>query len=129
MNILQTLEADYQRFPNNPTYEIYDPDVYFKDPLTEFRGLTRYKSMLEFMQTWFKDVCLTLHDIQRTGQKIETEWTLSWTTPLPWTPRISIPGRTELLLNEEERIVSHIDDWHCSRFNVLKQHFFTSKTR
>ncbi|MGD2181076.1 DUF2358 domain-containing protein [Lusitaniella coriacea] len=129
MDILQTLKADYQRFPNNPTYEIYDPNVYFKDPLTEFRGLTRYQSMIQFMKTWFKDVCLTLHDIHRTGQKVKTEWTLSWTTPLPWTPRIVIPGHSELLLNDEERIVSHIDYWHCSRFNVIKQHFFTSKTR
>lgn len=124
MDILQTLKDDYQRFPDNQTYNIYTPDVYFKDPLNEFRGLQRYQTMIRFMSTWFKNIQMDLHDIRREGNVIHTEWTLHWTTPLPWQPRIAIPGRSELALNENEAIVSHIDYWHCSRLDVLKQHFF-----
>jgi hypothetical protein len=47
----------------------------------------------------------------------------SWTTPLPWRPRIAIPGWSELKLNADELIISHIDYWDCSRLDVLKQHF------
>ncbi|MDY6938882.1 MAG: DUF2358 domain-containing protein [Cyanobacteriota bacterium] len=128
MDILEILKQDYQRFPQNQSYEIYAEDVYFKDPMNEFRGVDRYKETIGFIATWFKNIQLDLHDIRRSGDAIETRWTLSWNTPLPWNPRISIPGRTELTLNEREAIVSHIDYWDCSRLDVLKQHFFP-KTR
>lgn len=124
MKILDILRDDYQRFPDNQTFDIYAPDVYFKDPLNEFRGLPQYKKTIQFIQTWFQDVQMDLHDIQQQGNQINTEWTLHWTTPLPWQPRIAIPGRSELKLNQDNLICSHIDYWHCSRLDVLKQHFF-----
>lgn len=124
MKILDILREDYQRFPDNQTFELYAPDVYFKDPLNEFRGLPQYKKTIQFIQTWFQNVQMDLHDIQQQGNQINTEWTLNWTTPLPWKPRIAIPGRSELKLNQDNLVCSHIDYWHCSRLNVLKQHFF-----
>ena len=43
MKVVEILNQDYQRFPENQTYEIYAQDVYFKDPLNEFRGVDRYQ--------------------------------------------------------------------------------------
>jgi len=130
MNILNILQQDYQRFPLNQSYEIYAKDVYFKDPMTEFRGITRYQAMIGFMTHWFQNIQMELHDIKQVTEssepprdRIETRWTLSWTTPLPWQPRIAISGRSELMLNEQNLIVSHIDYWDCSRWDVLRQHF------
>ncbi|MEH2269070.1 MAG: DUF2358 domain-containing protein [Nostoc sp.] len=125
MNIIEILTEDYQRFPVNQTYSIYAPDVYFQDPLNKFSGVKRYKKMINFIQTWFLDPKMDLHNIQRLGDTVKTEWTLSWNTPLPWKPRISIPGWSELGLNSDGLIVSHIDYWNCSRLNVVKQHFFS----
>lgn len=122
MDILEILKADYERFPVDQTYSIYADDVYFKDPLNEFRGRDRYQKMIGFIQTWFKNINMDLHEIRRVGDTIYTEWTLKWTTPLPWQPRIAIPGRSELQLNENNQVISHIDYWHCSRLDVLKQH-------
>ena len=129
MDIIQILKEDYQRFPVNQTYSIYAPDVYFQDPLNKFRGVGRYKQMINFIQTWFLHPKMDLHDIGWEGDAIKTEWTLSWNTPLPWKPRIAISGWSELRLNSEDLIVSHIDYWHCSRLDVLKQHLFQLKTR
>lgn len=126
MDILEILKQDYQRFPTDQTYSIYAKDVLFKDPLNQFRGIERYQQMIAFINNWFKEPKLELHKIQRSGDTIETRWTLSWTTPLPWKPRIAIPGWSELRLNAEGLIVSHVDYWDCSRFDVLKQHFFPS---
>jgi hypothetical protein len=123
MDILEILKADYRNFPQNQTYRIYAEDVYFKDPLNEFRGRARYQQMIQFINTWFLDPTLELHQIQRTDTNIRTDWTLSWTTPLPWKPRIVIPGWSELQVNAEGLIISHVDYWHCSRWDVLKQHF------
>jgi hypothetical protein len=123
MDILDILQEDYRNFPENQTYSIYADDVYFKDPMNEFRGCDRYRQMLQFIDTWFRQPQLELHQIQRSDNIIRTDWTLSWNTPLPWNPRISIPGWSELTLNEQNLIVSHIDHWRCSRWDVLRQHF------
>lgn len=125
MDIIQILKEDYQRFPVNQTYSIYAPDVYFQDPLNKFRGVKRYKVMINFIETWFLNPKMDLHNIQRLGNSIKTEWTLSWNTPVPWKPRISIPGWSELALNSDGLIVSHIDYWNCSRLDVVKQHFLS----
>ena len=123
MDIIEILKQDYQRFPVDQTYSIYAEDVFFKDPLNEFRGIERYQQMIGFIGTWFLNLKLDLHDIRRDGDTIVTRWTLSWNTPLPWKPRISIPGWSELRLNSQGLIVSHIDYWNCSRLDVVKQHF------
>ncbi len=123
-NVLEVLKEDYQRFPHNQTYEIYAEDVYFKDPMNEFRGCDRYRKMISLIETWFIEPKMEVHDIQRSGDQIRTDWTLSWNTPLPWKPRIAIAGWSELQLNQQDLIVSHIDYWHCSRWDVLKQHVF-----
>lgn len=127
MDILQILKKDYSRFPADQTYSIYAEDVYFKDPMTEFRGIRRYQQMIGFIQTFFLNCRMDLHDMQQNGNAIRTNWTLSWNTPLPWKPPISISGWSELTLNDQGAIASHIDYWHCSRFDVLKQHFSLKK--
>ncbi|MDJ1184135.1 DUF2358 domain-containing protein [Roseofilum casamattae] len=124
MEIIEILQQDYQRFPDNPSYEIYAPDVYFKDPMTEFRGCDRFREMVSLMERWFLDIKMDLHDIKQEGQTIHTQWTLHWNTPLPWKPRISIPGSSQLEINSDGLIISHIDTWDISKFAVLKQHFF-----
>ena len=127
MDIIQIIKEDYQRFPADQTYSIYAEDVFFKDPLNQFWGVDRYKQMINFISNWFNDPKMDLHDINRSADMIKTYWTLSWTTPLPWRPRIAISGWSELKLNADELIVSHIDYWNCSRLDVLKQHFSSLK--
>jgi hypothetical protein len=75
------------------------------------------------MSDWFQDIKMELYSINQEDLTIHTSWSLHWTTPLPWQPRISIPGRSELGLNDSNLIISHIDYWHCSRWDVVKQHF------
>ncbi|NJK39658.1 MAG: DUF2358 domain-containing protein [Oscillatoriales cyanobacterium RM2_1_1] len=127
MELIEILKADYERFPENQTYSIYAPDVYFKDPLTEFRGLEKYQKMIDFIRQWFVAVQFDVHDLAQEGGEILSRWTLSWTVPLFWRPRVSISGRSQLQVNSENLIISHIDDWDCSRLDVLKQLFSASR--
>ncbi|NEO99259.1 MAG: DUF2358 domain-containing protein [Symploca sp. SIO2E9] len=124
MNIIEILQQDYENFPADQTYSIYAKNVFFQDPLNQFCGLERYKQMIGFIKRWFGDPKLNLHAIEKSGNTIQTRWTLSWTTPLPWKPRIAIPGWSELKLNAEGLIVCHIDHWSISRLDVIKQHFW-----
>ncbi len=133
--IISTLKADYDRFPKEQTYDIYADDVYFKDPTSEFRGLDRYRKTIAFIDRWFKNPVLELHDIQVLGDAespgdrppsstttLRTDWTLTWTTPLPWQPRISISGWSELIINKRYLVISHIDYWNCTVLDVIGQH-------
>jgi Uncharacterized conserved protein (DUF2358) len=124
LDILDILAADYRNFPRNQTYSLYAPDVYFKDPMNEFRGRERYQQMIGLIERLFGDPQLDLHQIRREGNQIRSDWTLHWTTPLPWKPRIQISGWSELETNAAGLISSHQDYWHCSRWEVLQQHFW-----
>jgi hypothetical protein len=126
MNIIQALKQDYDRFPQDQTYNLYAADVYFRDPLTQFRGLGRYQRMIQFIQTWFINTQMELHEIEQQADQIRTRWTLSWQAPLPWKPKLSISGRSELQLNAAGLICAHIDYWDCSRWAVVKQLFGAS---
>lgn len=123
MDIIAILKEDYQKFPEDQTYSIYAEDVYFEDPVNKFRGGDRYKKMISFFKKWFIDIDLQLHEISQSGKTIKTRWTLSWTAPVPWQPRMAIPGWSELKLNADGLIASHIDYWEISRPDVLKQLF------
>lgn len=122
MEIIDIIKDDYQNFPQQ-TYSIYAEDVYFEDPLNKFTGLGRYKKMIGFLSTFFQDIDLDLHDISQQDRDIKIEWTLNMTSPLPWKPRLSIPGDTELKLNEKNLIIAHRDRWKIARWQVLLQNF------
>jgi hypothetical protein len=121
MNLLDALKADYAKFPKDQSYDLYAPDVLFKDPLTSFRGVQRYRQMIHFIECWFVDVHMELHDLQQVDNQIQTRWSLHWIAPVPWKPQMCISGRSELILNEAGLIQSHVDYWDCSRWNVLQQ--------
>ncbi len=121
MNIIQILQDDYQRFPIDQTYHIYAEDVYFQDPLNQFWGIKKYQKMIGLIKTFFRETKLDLHDINQSENLIITKWTLSWTAPVPWQPRMTITGWSELKLNPEGLIISHIDYWNCSIWDVIKQ--------
>jgi hypothetical protein len=120
-SIIDALKQDYARFPEQQSYELYAEDVYFQDPLNQFRGVQRYKKMIQFIQNWFINTQMEVHDIHQQGNAIATRWTLRWQAPLPWKPQMVIAGRSELKLNDAGLVCSHIDYWNCSRIDVLKQ--------
>jgi Uncharacterized conserved protein (DUF2358) len=123
MDVLEALREDYRKFPKDQNFSLYAKDLYFKDPLSQFRGRTLFKLLIGFMSLFFLDCVYEVHQIQRTGDEIRTDWTLYWTTPLPWKPRIQISGWSELKVNAEALINSQVDYWRCSRLDVVKQHF------
>lgn len=122
--VCDRIRQDYANFPNDQSYDLYADDVYFQDPLNRFHGAERYRKMIGFIDHWFQEPNLELHGLEKTSERtFQTRWTLSWITPLPWKPQIAIPGWTEYRLNDEGKIVSHIDYWNCSRLAVLGQVF------
>ena len=56
MDLLDQIRSDYEHFPKDQSFHLYADDVYFKDPLNEFRGVKRYQEMIGFMEQWFQQV-------------------------------------------------------------------------
>ena len=122
MNLVQVITEDYQRFPKNQTYSIYAENIHFKDKLYDFYGLKKYQDMIGFISKWFQNLNLELHEIKQEDNQINTRWTMSWNSPLPWQPFISVSG-TSTLKVENNLITAHYDYWDCTVFDVVKQHF------
>lgn len=124
MDLIDQLKQDYARFPKDQTYGLYAADVHFKDPMNEFDGVNRYRQMIGFIGSFFSHVQMELHEIEQvTPALITMRWTLNMTAPLPWLPRLSIAGHSELGVNSAGLICSHVDYWERSRFAILKQVF------
>lgn len=122
--VCDRIRQDYANFPNDQSYDLYAQDVFFKDPLNQFRGVDRYREMIGFISRWFQTPKLALHALEQQSENtFQTQWTLSWVAPLPWQPPMSISGWTDYRLNEAGEIVSHIDYWDNSRLEVLGQVF------
>lgn len=137
-DIITTITKDYAKFPESQTYEIYCDDVYFRDPVYQFRGLAQYQKMIGFITYWFKNLKLELHSIERQSEVVTTRWTMSWNAPLPWQPRVSVTGWSELTVTNQvnemektagiqEKICSHVDYWHCTKWDLIRQHFVMSQ--
>lgn len=122
MELVEIIKQDYKRFPNNQTFDIYDQNVHFKDPVYDFYGLKKYQEMIGFLTKWFKNLKLELHTIERQENQINTRWTMTWNSPLPWQPFISVSGRSELKITNN-LIIGHYDYWDCSLWDMIKQHF------
>lgn len=124
LEVIEQVKVDYDRFPKDQSYELYADGVYFQDPMNEFHGVERYKRMIGFIEQWFGDIELQLHTVEQPNHDTAiTRWTLNFTAPTPWKPRISIPGWSKLQINDAGLICSHIDYWDCSRWDVAKQLF------
>ncbi len=124
MTLVELLKQDYARFPKDQTYSLYAEDVQFKDPLNSFTGIERYRQMIGFLSRFFSDIHMDLHDIRQVDATLITmRWTLNMTAPLPWSPRLSIPGHSELGINAAGKIDSHVDYWERSRLTVFSQIF------
>ncbi|WP_373478552.1 DUF2358 domain-containing protein [Geminocystis sp.] len=122
MNLTEIIKEDYRNFPKNQTYSIYAQNVHFKDPVYNFYGIKKYQEMIDFLQKWFKNLTLELHEINQTENQIDTRWTMSWNSPLPWQPFISVSGRSELKL-KDNLIIGHYDYWDRPFLDMIKQHF------
>jgi Uncharacterized conserved protein (DUF2358) len=126
MKLSEIIKQDYQDFPENQTYSIYAENVHFKDPIYDFYGLKKYQEMIVFLKKWFKNLHLELQEIKESENQIDTRWIMSWNSPLPWQPFISVSGRSELKL-KDNLIIGHYDYWDKPFWDMIKQHFIIKK--
>ncbi|XXG46138.1 hypothetical protein AAC387_Pa02g1056 [Persea americana] len=129
-DILVILKSDYERayfLTGNFTSAIYAEDCSFEDPTIKFRGKDLYSRNLELLVPFFECPSLALKNIEK-GFNGETEfvvatWALRTYLKLPWSPLISIEGTTTYDLDNEVKIIRHVERWNVSALQAIGQIF------
>ncbi|KAL3649720.1 hypothetical protein CASFOL_006123 [Castilleja foliolosa] len=132
-DVLSVIKSDYEKayfVTGLFTSAIYAEDCTFEDPTIKFQGTELYARNLRLLTPFFDNPSIHLIKIE-TGIDSEKEfivgsWRLRTFLKLPWKPLISIDGNTTYDLNEEFRIVRHVEGWNISALEAIVQIFTPS---
>lgn len=125
--ILETLRADLPTlFEADISYDIYTQDIFFKDPVNQFKGKFNYRIIFWTLRfhgrLFFTDLHFDLHDVRVEDEHtIRADWTVRGTLRLPWQPKLFFNGYSIYSLNEAGKIYDHRDTWDRSPQEILKQ--------
>lgn len=125
--ILATLRADLPTlFERDISYDIYTRDIFFKDPVNQFKGKFNYRIIFWTLRfhgrLFFTDLHFDLHDVYVQEETIiRANWTVRGTLRLPWRANIYFDGYSLYKLNAEGKIYEHRDTWDRAPSVILRQ--------
>lgn len=128
-HVMTTLQQDLPTlFEKDITYDIYTSDIFFKDPVNEFKGKFNYRIIfwtLRFhAQLFFTEIYFDVHEIKQTEKAIiRVDWTVRGKLRVPWKAKIYFNGYSTYTLNDEGLIYHHLDTWDRKPSEILKQFF------
>ena len=126
-SILATLRADLPTlFERDISYDIYTRDIFFKDPVNQFKGKFNYRIIFWTLRfhgrLFFSDLHFDLHEVRVADElTIRADWTVRGTLRLPWQPRLFFNGYSLYSLNEAGKIYDHRDTWDRPPGEILQQ--------
>jgi Uncharacterized conserved protein (DUF2358) len=126
---IETLEKDLPTlFDRDISYDIYTPEISFKDPVNRFKGKFNYRIIfwtLRFhARLFFTEIYFDLHEVDQSGENtILAKWTVRGTLRVPWKAKLYFDGYSTYQLNSEGKIYEHIDTWDRSAGEILRQFF------
>lgn len=127
--VIETLKQDLPTlFEKDISYEIYTKDIYFQDPVNQFKGKFNYRIIfwtLRFhAQLFFTEIYFDLHDVNQTAEDVLTaNWTVRGTLRVPWKAQVFFNGDSTYNLTADGLIYNHLDTWDRKPSEVLKQFF------
>uniref|UniRef100_A0A1D1YBZ4 UPF0173 metal-dependent hydrolase STK_14180 n=1 Tax=Anthurium amnicola TaxID=1678845 RepID=A0A1D1YBZ4_9ARAE len=133
-DVVSILRSDYERayfLTGNFTSELYSVDCLFEDPTIKFYGKDKYSQNLDLLVPFFDHPSLVLEKIEKLvdheRECIFATWRLRTYLRLPWRPLISIGGTTTYDLDDQFKIVRHVERWHVSALEAVGQIFASSR--
>ncbi|KAK1266482.1 hypothetical protein QJS04_geneDACA015635 [Acorus gramineus] len=134
--VLTAVRSDFERayfVTGKFSRSIYAEDCSFEDPTIKFCGRDRYLQNLELLVPFFDCPSTVLTKIEK-GVNLESEflvatWKLRTYLKLPWRPLISIGGTTLYELNDNFKIVRHVESWDVSALEAIGQIFTTGSRK
>lgn len=128
-DVVDALMVDYHQayfLTGNVTSSLYSEDCFFADPTIGFTGRDLYERNLKLLVPFFEEPSLTLVSLNEEsdeGRSIRAVWQLRTYLKLPWRPFICVDGSTVYTLDENLRIVRHIESWSISPLDAISQIF------
>lgn len=129
-DVLRIIKSDYDNayfVTGNFTSSIYADNCIFEDPTIKFRGRELYARNLKLLVPFFDSASITLQKIDKDTDSdtnfVLASWKLRTNLKLPWRPLISIDGSTIYELNEDYKIVRHVESWNVSAVEAVLQIF------
>lgn len=126
---IETLNAELPNlFETDISYDIYTKDIYFRDPVSIFKGKFNYRIIFWTLRfhgkLFFTSLYFDLHDIKQTASDtILANWTVRGNLRVPWQARLLFNGYSTYKLTPEGLIYEHIDTWDRHPKEILKQFF------
>jgi len=128
--LIKTLKHDLPTlFQQDISYDIYSPDIYFRDPVNKFKGKFNYRIIfwtLRFhAKLFFTQIYFDLHQVSQTADvdTILAYWTVRGVLRVPWKASIFFNGYSTYKLNPDNLIYEHIDTWDRKPSEILRQFF------
>ncbi|XP_009588413.1 uncharacterized protein LOC107830913 [Nicotiana tabacum] len=129
-DVLKIIKSDYEQayfVTGLFTSGIYAEDCIFEDPTIKFSGRDLYSRNLQLLVPFFDSPSIILEKIEK-GNDSDTEvvvayWKLRTSLKLPWRPLISVDGNTVYDLDEQFKIVKHVESWNISALEAVGQIF------
>ncbi|MBO0350050.1 DUF2358 domain-containing protein [Phormidium pseudopriestleyi FRX01] len=124
---IATLNEDLPTlFEKDISYDIYRKDIFFKDPVNQFKWKFNYRIIfwtLRFHgQLFFTELYFDLHDVEQIApDMILANWTVRGRLRLPWKADLFFNGYSNYKLDEDGLIYEHIDTWDREPKAILKQ--------
>ncbi|MGB7440174.1 MAG: DUF2358 domain-containing protein [Coleofasciculaceae cyanobacterium] len=131
--VIETLRQDLPTlFKQDISYGIYRQDIYFQDPVNQFKGKLNYRIIfwtLRFhARLFFREIYFDLHQVNQVDENtIKANWTVRGTLRVPWQAEIFFGGDSAYKLSPENLIYQHIDTWDRKPSEVLLQFFISRK--
>ncbi|XP_047946066.1 uncharacterized protein LOC125192511 isoform X2 [Salvia hispanica] len=132
-DVLSVIRSDYEKayfVTGLFTLAIYAEECIFEDPTIKFRGRELYARNLGLLLPFFESPSIQLEELTKEfdGETISlvASWKLRTYLKLPWKPLISIDGTTTYDLDDDFRIVRHVERWGVSALEAVLQIFTAS---
>ena len=127
--VIQTLRADLPTlFERDISYDIYTTDIWFRDPVNEFKGKFNYRIIfwtLRFhARLFFREIYFDVRDISQTASDtIIVNWTVRGRLRVPPKGFVFFNGYSNYTLNKRGLIYNHVDTWDRRPTEILQQFF------
>lgn len=126
MAIQAVLEHYKERFENltpqtmNQEFlMMFDREVYYKNPFNEVRGLKELQRVLEHTLTTYYEPEIRIHQMAGVDKSGYLEWRFYYKLK-PTGEAKHINGITKILINDQQKVLVHIDYWDAGEFVYLK---------
>ncbi|CAL5208470.1 unnamed protein product [Lathyrus oleraceus] len=129
-DVLIIIKSDYDNayfVTGNFTSSIYAENCIFEDPTIKFSGRDLYARNLKLLVPFFDHASIRLlkikKDVKSDTNFLRASWKLRTNLKLPWRPLIAIDGSTCYELDDDFKIIRHVESWNVSALEAVLQIF------